>query len=489
MFDYNDLIREGLIDPDQVWRWLDSFWREYTVPDTEDLIHYESYANQLLALNTYAKSDHFITNQSTPLGEPFYLIPWVPLIFYRDQQEVHDEYLYGDPALVYGGPPNIVYGEASPTVRYLNRVTDDFIRFFEFCDAITDTTAVIDQSQFAYAPLTKELLFLVDPFDLFPVKTSSEGREYITMWARNPWLDLNVPFDQNGWVVKYDRLTINRYSQSLKEIWALVLLGPSYGRYKRGMMRSLDIPFAESEETVRGVTDDGYQTLIATDTQIYKHVNDISAIVEGGDDLNVGQQLMDGITFLEYEQLQTVNFDTLPGLVLTFPLSNGVIAKLTFANIDTDWSFELGRPSEWRFPIAGTPADVEQFWVDVDTYATANSIDLATAYGLPATVNPMQLVIQDFMHSNIFVTSVDLTVVPYDVGGFADRARLLMPVDTLIIVHQAVGSFYDVYDLGTETSETVGYGYNELIPTEVISVPGGGTDLTYFDYAPLVVTT
>jgi hypothetical protein len=208
-------------------------------------------------------------------------------------------------------------------------------------------------------------------------------------------------------------------------------------------------------------------------------------VVIGGDELQVGQPLTDGIEFFEYPDTVATTAAQLPGLSLQVPLSTGVVAVLTFANVTTVWTFAAG---QWTFPVGGTTSDVAQFWADVDAYAVANSLNLATIYGLPAPVNPMYRIIQDLLQNSLFVASVDLAQIPRNPGTFADRARELLPQDILLVLQQDVGAFADSIDLGVVTSDTVFYGYNAVPPTEVISIPGGGTDLTYFDLTPLVVT-
>jgi hypothetical protein len=234
------------------------------------------------------------------------------------------------------------------------------------------------------------------------------------------------------------------------------------------------------------VDDDGWQWIVSTDTRSYTVQKSMAdPVVIGGDELAVGQPLTDGIEFFEYPATVATTPAQLPGLVIKVPLSTGVVAVLTFANVTTAWTFAAG---QWTFPVGGNAQDVAQFWEDVDTYATANGINLATIYGLPAAVNPMYRIIQDLLQNSLFVASVDLAQIPQNPGTLADRARELLPQDILLVLEQDVGEFEDSIDLGTSTSETIYYGYNADVPTEVISIPGGGTDLTYFDLTPLVVT-
>lgn len=491
MFDFDDLIRDALINPNQVWSEFDSFWRERTDTTTADLVKYQSWASTLLFLNVHATSLHYQKAQVVPEIENFLRQPWFPIVMYRDRLVNQSAYVYGDP-FQYSAVPMIYYGEESGTPRYIYPLPQKLLFVADvpvFVDAVTDTTVQIDRTQFTYDAATGRIVFTVDPFTLITPKLSIDGREYIVLWAKNIELDLDVPFDQVGWIVKYDRNSFLPYAKTLRQLWALVLKGPSLAAYKKGLMDTLGFPYAEAASQISSIFDDGYQWVIATDNTVYTAEKaKATPIVQQGDEVIEGQPLTDGIQFLEYEHLLTSTLTDIPGLLLKVPLSTGVVAQLSFANIDTVWNFEAGRPSEWRFPVGGAAADVEQFWVDVDTYATANGINFVALYGLPAAVNPMKRIVQDLIHTNIFVASVDLNNASDDTGGFADRARMLLPPSTMLVLQQSLGTAEDELDLGVTSSETVGYGYNAAIPTEDLSISGSGTSLEYTDYAPLVVT-
>lgn len=504
MFDSDALIQTALTDPEQTWELLDSFWRQETQQDTRDLVHYQAWATLLCELNVHARAQHFLKAQTVPVNdtgtwqESTLNIPWFPIVLYRDRLVNQSFVLYGG-GFLYDTPPEILYGEESGVPRFLLPLQRPWRSISNFCDAVTTTKVVIDQSQFEFNPLTGEVVFSVDPFTLITAKTDTDGREYIVLWTRNPEIDLNVPFDWTGWVVKYDRVSLDRYAESLKYIWELVLLGPSLGRYKEGMMTSMGFPFAARNGQIEWVTNDGYQLLISDGQEVYKAIDaDVNATVVGGDLVQVGDPLTDGVTFMEYPQVMSATFDDIPGLAIDVPLSTGVVAKLIFANTAVEWTYEAGRPSEFRFPVGGAPSEIEQFWVDVDTFATANGIDFQTIFSLSIpvspgptgdAVNPMQRIIEDLLHNSVFVVSVELADMPFNPGGFHDRARQLLPYDVLIVLQQHVGDVSDAYDLGANTSETVTAGYNIDAPIETISVSGSGTDLTYFDYVPLVVTS
>lgn len=493
MFDYDELTTDSLLSPDGLWAWLDSFWREETELTTADLLKYQSWANLIMFLNINAKYLHIQDARIVPNVENFWRQPWFPIVLFQDRLSEQDTVTYGS-GFDYDSPPDILYGQQTGDVQYVYPLPQELLFVAdipEFVDSITDSKVVIDPTEFIYDKDTGRITFSVNPFDLIESKTSAdEGREYIVLWVRNLLADINVPFDLVGWVVKFNNTVRDSYAEGLRYIWELVLQGPSRARFEEGFTRASGFPAAVQAEIIRAVTSDGYQNIVSTDQNTYKMVAaQATPILAQGDDVYEGQPLSDGILFYEYPDILSAGSSELPGLTLRVPLSTGEIALLSFANVNTDWEFEAGRPSEWRFPIGGAPADVEQFWVDVDTYATANGIVFATLYGLPAAVNPMHRVIEDLMHNNIYVASVDLSEVPQSPGTFAARARELLPGFTLIVVHQNVDSTSDEIDLGVATSETITYGYNAAVPTETISVPGSGSDLEYTDHVPLVVTS
>ena len=483
MFDYDDIIRESLIDAGSVWRSLDSFWRDHTVVDTRDLVHFQTYAATLLALNLRAKANHYIAAQTVPAGPPTLRQPWYPIVLFRDRLIDQSLVLYGD-GYIYDSPEEIDYGEEGDP-RYLYPLPPGVVSIPQICDSVTNTQVVLDRSELTLDLTTGRIIFGTDPFTLMAPKTeAATGREYVILWARNVEIDLGTAFDRTGWVLGFDQSGTN-YAQAVRAVWELVLLGPSIDRYRRGLMESLGFPYANAAETVRCVETDGYRWLISTDTQTYGFtVASAAPIVDQGDQLTVGQPLSDGIAFMEAEQLASATSDQLPGLVLRVPLSSGTVAKLSFANLTAAWEYEAGRPSEWRFPVGGESDEVEQFWVDVDSACTAAGIDLATVYSLPAAVNPMQRAITDLLQNSLYVASVELASLTVTPTGFHDRARNLLPADMLLVLQQNVGTATDSVDLAAATSETVGYGYNAAVPTETISVSGSGADLEFYDLTP-----
>lgn len=481
MFDYDAMIRDGFIDPQELWLALDSFWRTTTGPRTNSFVHYLQYADTVELFNNVATGNNFLLAQDPRTLLPYVQLPWIPMVIYRDLLFEESAIRYGD-AYVYGGP--IVYGQAGPTTRWVHPVDPGLVGIGGLADGVVNTTAWFDDSTVALNVTRQQLEFTDDPFTIVTPKiAAATGKEYIVLWIRNAQLDYNVPKDTWGWVIRYDGLNTPEYSRSMDPLWQLVIQGPQIGTWETGLNIGVGLPVAERTGTVRGIVNDGFNDIVLTDADGYPFPQALTPAVIPGDTVIRGTPLTTAIHVWEYDAILAAPITDIPGLALMIPLSTGVAAELVFANILGAWTFDAFRPSPWRFTISGTPADVEQFWVDVDTYATANSINLQALFGLPAPVNPMMLVIEQLLKNNVVIASLQLADIQVpNPAAFPDRARFLLPPGALIILQQGVGSVADVLDLGVSASETIGYGYHVVPPTEIISV--SATDLILSDYTP-----
>jgi len=488
--EYDALIRNSELEPDELWYLLDSFWRHRTVPASNSLVRYLTYGMLVAFLNNYARSKSFQSAYNIQILETYLRLPWCPIIIYENDLREESFVAYGE-GYDYDPTPEIYYGQAGVITRWVYPIATEFVRVDGFTNAITNATYWAGPSSAIINRGRSQLEFLYDPFDSVTAKVDvTTGQRYIILWAQNLEIDLEVPFDQIGWVLEYKSPNSEHYARSLRQLWKLVIHGPSLATYVSGLNAALGYPLAAADGTIIAVQPDGYQTLVSTEDNTYPGLLTWPLTKLAGDTLQRDEPIFAAVRPYEYDAVLLASSTEIPGLVLNFPFSNGTFGALGFANIVTAWSFELGRPSEWRFPISGSPADIEKFWVDVDTFAVANGVNFQTLFGLPAAVNPMKLLVAQLLKSKVVVIRVPLALIPVqNPAGFHDRALALFSPGTMLVLQQDIGSLFDIYDLGTTTSETVGYGYHIPAPTETISVPGNGTALVYFDYTPFVAAS
>lgn len=467
-----------------MWESLDSFWREKTAPSTRLLVEGHAQAAALAHANVMAKLQHVVRGQSIETLEDGMRLPWLPLILYRSALVEQSVVLYGD-GWEYADPPQILYGDPGAVSRTLLTFERPFIDIPYFCDSINHTTVVIDPSQFIWNRRMSRVEFSIDPFDILPVQQDDQQQEFVLLWMRNPVVDIQQPFRQVGWPLRYRRNAGDRtYTQTVKRLWESVLLGPSLNRLQRGLLDATGMAYARTEGWVVDVVNNGVQTLVVdSNGEVYTENRGNSLpLVSNGDKLMPGNPIFDAVQFWEYPETESIPYDRLPGFIFNLPLSTGSTATLAVSNTSTEWSFDALRSSPYRFDIGGDPQDVEQFWTDLD----ATGVDLGTELSLSPgdTVNPFVFFVQHVLRSNLFVATVDLNAVARRPAALWDRLQPFLPATTNHLLQQTVGMFDDRYPLEDETSDSVTYGYNHDAATEVISV--SGTDLTYFDYMPMV---
>lgn len=461
---------------------MDSFWRQYTAPSTRDLVQYQSFADLILYVNNRSKYSHLRGVQNVNEITPFVTTPWYPVVLYQSRLSQNSYPLYGE-GYHYSSMPEIVYGQKLGTrvvVTLQAHVVDPGLIF----DAVVDSTVCIDSSQYRYDTNSGRLYFNVDPFTLITNRTTSTGEVYIIIWLKNSQLNLDAPYDQVGWVIGYEGINSLNYVESLKYLWKMILKGANLRDYQNGLISALGFPVVTSTEEVQYVADDLYRNLIITPTSVYAHLTEPA--VTTGDTIYPGQSIFSGIAFFEYEQILAATRSQIPGLACTLPTRSGFVVQLVFVNDTVFWTYDANRDSPFRFPVGGSPADVELFWTDVQAYLTETGFDITNLIDTSSEINPMRFLVQNIIKNNIFITSVDLTCLTSPIPGFADRVRSLISPATLLILNQKIGETSDTLELDSEIVETIQYGYSTSL-TEVIAPTGSGFDLVYTDLVPFVV--
>jgi hypothetical protein len=480
MYQSDATVTGVLTNPNQLWLALDSFWRQYVVTKDADLVRYQTYATLITYLYTYSTSQHFIGAQAIQTIQPFAVIPFYPIVIYKDRLVNSSYYLYGDPGLVYGGGIN--YGDQNGSA-YKYPIIQNIKSFGCAVDSVVATRTVLDNASLSYDSSNGVITFKVDPFTILtPSVLASTDREYVIIWLKNVELDLNVPFDWLGWILELKDTSDQPYVDALKALHSLIEQGPSIAAFSYGLSAAAAFPVARESETVTDVVNDGWQRVIITDKNVYRAPIALNSVVTPGEAIVANQPLTDGVKFYgDKYAISSASFSDIPGLAINIPLSTGQIAELFFPNQAHQWTYDVARPSPWRFPVGGESQDVEQFWIDCWSRQTSTAVFLSTIYGLippgpgPA-VNPMQLVIGDLIENAIFIASVDMQNLGDNIAGFADRAKQLMPASSYVIIQQAVGNLTDSIALADVGSDSVVDGMHVGDPTD--SLTGRSTDYT-----------
>jgi hypothetical protein len=479
MYQSDATVSGILTNPNQLWLALDSFWRQYAVTKDADLVRYQTYATLVTYLYTYSTSQHFINAQSVKTIQPYAVIPFYPIVIYQDRLVNSSYYLYGNGQLYGGG---IDYGQQNGAL-YKYTVVPNIKSFGCIVDSVINTSVVLDSASVSYNASSGVITFTVDPLTLLtPSVLTDTGRVYSIVWLKNVELDLNVPFDWLGWILKLKDTSDQPYVDALKALHDLIVQGSSIAAFSYGLSAAAAFPVAKEDETVTDVVTDGWQRIIITDKNVYRAPIALNSVVTPGEAIVATQPLTDGVKFYgDKYAISTATFSDVPGLAINIPLSTGEIAELFFPNQAHQWTYDVARPAPWRFPVGGESQEVEQFWIDCWSRQTSTSVFLSTIYGLVPpgpgpSVNPMQLVIGDLIENAILIASINMQNLGDNIAGFADRARQLMPSSTYVVIQQSVGSLTDTMDTTVSGSDTVVDGMHVGDPTD--SLTARSTDYT-----------
>lgn len=479
----SDSVTDDLfLHPDQLWYGLDSFWRDRLVTADAELVKYTTYAS-IAAYTALVRSASLAVSQGQVLTAPVSAVrvPWYPLVIFKDQYVLSSYRTYGSGDVYAVGVTT--YGQAG-TSKWRVGVDPAVVSIGSIVDKLTESLVAVDRSLFSFADST--LTTTIDLFTLVSEKTdATSGRPYIVVWLKNVEIDYGVVQAGLGWLVKHQAPSGIRYDASLRYLYECVALGATVGRVEALLNSAAGLPVVGTVEPVRRILDDGWLKHIVTDTTSYQFPNTLSSTVAVGTTLVPYSGVSAAIRVVAGSDVSALSSDNLPGIVQQVALSTGSVVRLSFKNGSTVWTYDALRPSPWRFPVGGEPADVEQFWVDCWARQQASGVLLSTVYGLtnPGSyaVNPMQVALTDVADNNVVAIIIDFAKCPASPVEALERVGSLLPRWPLLIVQMATAPMTDAIDIATPSVDPkVGYG------SSLTDVYAFGN---LVDYQPLVTVT
>ncbi len=479
----SDSITDDLfLNPDQIWSGLDSFWRERLVTTDANLVRYTTYA-AIAAYTSLVRSASLAVSQGQALATPISTVrvPWHPLVIFKDQYVLSNYRTYGSGDVYAVGVTT--YGQTG-TSKWRVGIDPAVISIGSIVDSVTESLTVVDRSLFSFADNT--LTTTIDLFALVSEKTDvTSGRPYIVVWLKDAEIDYGVVQAGLGWLVNHQEASGTRYDASLKYLYECVTLGATVGRIEALLNAAAGLPVVTAAEPVRRILDDGWLKHIVTDTTSYQFPRTLSSSVAVGTTLTPYSGVSSAIRVVSGGDVAALGSSSLPGIVQQVALSTGQVARLGFKNGATVWTYDSLRPSPWRFPVSGEPADVEQYWVDCWARQQASGVLLSAVYSLsyPGSyaVNPMQVALTDVADNNVVAIIIDFANCPASPVEALERIGSLLPRWPLLIVQMAAAPMNDALDIATPSvNPKVGYG------TSLTDVYAFGN---LVDYQPLVTVS
>jgi hypothetical protein len=287
------------------------------------------------------------------------------------------------------------------------------------------------------------------------------------IWVYRGQFDINLVYRQWGFVVAERLQSSENYKDFVNALWDGYVFGPSSEAFSAAASAMLGIPIVlEAEEVVEDIVTSSTQLLITTDKHAYTFSPNANPIVAIGDTVLAGEQLADALRVIDLSS-NDPDYSDITGL--TFGdnfLSGGYFSTLTFENAEVDVEY-LGVDEDNKavvvFRISGFPGDIERFWTLAQQLGKeaghqtlaelldtrSNPVGQPLPAFLPATINPLEFVLDNIMKNNLTIVKVRAAALGDEAPGlglFKYLRDIIMP-HTTYIVFVEISADTDTIDL------------------------------------------
>lgn len=412
-------------------------------------------------------------------------------------------YLYGIPVASKYAFPVPADVKLAPIAS--NRVTDASLNLFSGVDYVIDET---DAS----------IIFRENPFDnpLWSVRDILDedgiADKELAVWLFRPALEADTLTNHWGYALGMDLPSTDNYKTLINTTFDALVQGTSKYHTASLISAVLDVPLAFGTETVETIFTDGGSRFICTDANVYKYSDEAEPLVAVGDEVSAGDPLTDAF------QVYELNRGVVPADLLALTMGRGLLSfgyfgGITFENkiVDLVVTTDDDGYTRVEFEVGGFTADVEQFWDQLHEAGVAsgttlaNLLDIRTgttttveacditettdsegepgAASLPATINPLEFLIQNVLRNNACIVKIRAAALGENSLDLKqlEVLRKLVPPHTVIIFLVEIEVPEDVVLLsgaGTEAEP----GYTEEVGTFAAAAPiEEVVDETYVD--------
>jgi hypothetical protein len=361
---------------------------------------------------------------------------------------------------VYGNQPNgdlIRYGESVDLPDYAFPLPASLVDAALIQSSFKDPDVIWVRGIDFYIDLDRRaLVFVENPFDnesfeQREVYTGTEVTDYeLPLWIVGEEISNNRIYERYGYAVGiYNEASLN-YRDFLCAFYEGLVQGTARRHIEDAISAVCDIPLVKTdEETVELIKTDGAGLVIVTDANVYRFSADAEAIVAVGDVLAAGDRLTEGLRVDDFkhgipEDLQSLS-------VGRSYLAEGYYGDLIFQDLTTELVAEddVDGATKVSFALGGFVGDVDRFFDELHEKGVAaeqtladlldvreNPTTPATSINLPATINPLEFLVNNVLRNNAFLVRIKLEELgPNNLGlGHLRHLRRLVPPHTAMIV-------------------------------------------------------
>jgi hypothetical protein len=472
LYSASDLTKQTMRDPYEMYEVLGTYWKDL---DDADTLKQHLFATQ----QTHADVYEYCENLRNALGvtsvQPFVTQGWVKLVLKETDLEQVGAVQYGA-GYTYG--QGLIYGQVD---LRRSAFPTDLVDLGTVQDLVVHPNLIWDASLFYIQDGL--LVFLKNPFDYFTPHLV-DGKRELHLWGRNAKRDLKVPYYRYGSILGLNHSTDEAYVSTLSALWGALVNGPSLEALSRGMLSAVGLQYCEGAETVEQVASDADNLLVITDKRVYRFHPQASPLVEVGEKLIRGQNLVDTLVVSDLSGGWTGNQDLFAriGSLVLSPNMTGLAGEVAFPNQDEVWSYQV---DDVRFTLIGAPDVVEEFWDRQHAAGNLAGLLGITSQASTQRVNPLRFLVENVLGANTVVIRVRPEHFRSGQIQYFARILPLLPSHTLYLFYQDLGSVSDELSLA---SLDLGATLNgATVATDLLGPDSGGP--SYTDFTPMVTSS
>ena len=286
--------------------------------------------------------------------------------------------------------------------------------------------------RFRENPFNDALIAQIETYDdVTGDKTETE----VSLWLYNSAWDLDQIYAQFGYAIGMRLNSSDFYRDLLNSFWSSFVAGPAM-EYIQGFLSALSgLPMVEEAvEVVKVIRTETESKLVITNCNVYRFPLAATVDVSVEDTVHAGDTLVSDIEVIELAG-NDPDYSSIPSISLGPQfLSGGYYGELVFENktVTVDYGgLDADNRAIVTFEVSGFPADMEKFWTDAQTLGkTEGAQTLAalldtrdnptletTAEYLPATINPVQFLVENFFANNMFLIRLNASAFSADAPG------------------------------------------------------------------------
>ena len=326
-----------------------------------------------------------------------------------------------------------------------NRLTSPTVELIEGIDYwIEPSVLVFRNNPFQNALIARK--------DILSPAGAIVDRELVLWVYRGQW-DWKLIYEQFGYALRLQLKSSEGYKQFLNAIFDAFTDGTSVRTQQLALAAAFGVPLSvEAVETVEQILEDADKLNIITDQHVYQFPRSSTPLVAVGDVISAGSPLTNLFQVFELNRGTALS----PSDVRALTIGEGVLGggywgDLTFENQETALVVEpqVAGFTKVSWTLGGFPFDVEKFWNDVHAAGVArnqtlamlldireNPIDQPIAASLPATINPLQFLADNFLRHHAYIVKVRPGSELSDPLDFVpvDQLRKIQPPHTLMLL-------------------------------------------------------